>query len=191
MDMKYLKQASSGLWLYRRKNPVVLKDKYDSTCIQYTLGTHSHHEAIIKRNKINSDIEMELHHAKQGYTDKSKFFYYFTLWRRERLERTNEPNIVEHDGIAQREYHPMEEVHVEAVIDNPEDKDNPTVYAAWKAAMTGNIRDELQPTIKELTEEWSLWAEEKKNAKYVSAMSTYVKALVAYLGADELPFNVS
>lgn len=184
MDKKYLKQASSGLWLYRRKTPVLLKGKYGTTYIQHTLGTHSHHEAIIKRNKINSDIEMELHHAKQGNTDKSKFFYYYTPWRRERVERENEPH-------GKDEPHPMEEADVEAIIENPEDKTNPTVYAAWNAAMTGNIPDEFQPTIKELAEEWSVWAKDKKNAKYVSAMSTYVKALVAYLGADEKPFNVS
>ena len=82
MDKKYLKQASSGLWLYRRKTPTLLRNKYGSDYIQYTLHTHSHHEAIIKRNKINADIEMELHHAKQGNNDKSKFYYYYTPWRR-------------------------------------------------------------------------------------------------------------
>jgi len=192
MDKKYLKQASSGLWLYRRKTPVLLKDKYESPYIQYTLHTHSHHEAIIKRNKINADIDMELHHAKHGSTDKSKFYYYYTPWRRERLARADEPYIEEiEQGVGVRKFHPMEEADVESVIDNPEDKNNPTVYAAWSAAKTGNIPDEFQPTIKELADEWSVWAEDKKNSKYISAMSTYVKALVAYLGGDELPFNAS
>lgn len=184
MDKKYLKQASSGLWLYRRKTPVLLRDKYGSDYIQYTLHTHSHHEAIIKRNKINADIEMELHHAKQGNTDKAKFYYYYTPWRRERLERDNEPH-------APDEPHPMEIADVEDIVENPEDKKSPTVYAAWRAAMTGKIPDEFQPTIKELADEWSLWAEDKKDSKYIAAMKTYVNALVAFLGADELPFNVS
>lgn len=184
MDKKYLKQASSGLWLYRRKTPTLLKDKYGSDYIQYTLHTHSHHEAIIKRNKINADIEMELHQAKQGNTDKAKFYYYYTPWRRERLEREN-------TETASGDYHPMENVDVEAIIENPEDKNNPTVYKAWNAAMTGNIPDEFQPTIKELADEWAVWAVDKKDSKYVAAMSTYVNALVAFLGTDDKPFNVS
>lgn len=184
MDKKYLKQASSGLWLYRRKTPTLLKDKYGSEYIQYTLHTHSHHEAIIKRNKINGDIEMELHHAKQGNTDKAKFYYYYTPWRRERLER-------ETTELATDDYHPMEDVDVETIVDNPDDKNDPTVYKAWNAAMTGNIPDEFQPTIKELADEWAVWAADKKDVKYVAAMNTYVNALVAFIGVDEKPFNVS
>ena len=184
MDKKHLKKQSSGLWLYRRKTPVLLKNKYKSAYIQYTLHTHSHHEAVIKRNKINADIDLELHHAKQGTSDKSKFFYYYTPWRRERIERESEQQQDD-------KFHPMEDADVESIIDNPDDKNNPTVYAAWSAAMTGNIPDEFQPTIKELADEWSTWAVDKKDSKYISAMKTYVNALVAFLGTDELPFNVS
>lgn len=186
MDKKYLKRQSSGLWLYRRKTPVLLKDKYESSYIQHSLNTHSYHEAILKRNAINAEIEMELAHVKRGDSDKAKFYQYYTPWRRERVEREDEEV-----RYGNKRYHPMEEVDLEVVIENPEDKVNPAVHAAWSAAMSGNIPSEFQPTIKEVSEEWTQWAEDKKNAKYVSAMATYVKAFVAFLGRDELPANVS
>ena len=184
MDKKYLKRASSGLWLYRRKTPVLLKDKYGSNYIQYTLNTHSYHEAILKRNAINAEIEMELAHSKRGDADKAKFYHYYTPWRKERIERESEQGKDD-------DHHPMEDVDLEVVIEKPEDKGNPAVKAAWTAAMTGEVPEEFQPTINELAEEWSQWAEDKKNAKYVSAMATYVKALVVFLGRDDLPANVS
>ena len=184
MDKKYLKRQDSGLWLYRRKTPVLLKDKYKSSYIQRSLNTHSYHEAILKRNAINAEIDMQLAHVKRGDSDKAKFFHYYTPWRKERVEREGEK-------VEGADHHPMEEADLEVVIENPEDKANPAVQAAWKAAMSGDIPSEFQPTIKEVAEEWSQWAEDKKNAKYVSAMATYVKALVVFLGRDELPANVS
>ncbi len=173
MDKKYLKQASSGLWLYRRKTPVQLRDKYDSDYIQYTLHTHSYNEPIIKRNKKNADIDMELHYAKQGNAEKAKFYYDYTPWRRERLERENEP-------------HSIEIADVMAIVTNPDDKKNPTVHAGWRAAMTGKIPDKFQPTTKELADEWTLWAEDKKDSKYISAMKTYVSALTFLNGRCSL-----
>lgn len=185
MDKKYLKQASSGLWLYRRKTPTLLKERYESDYIQYSLHTHSHNEAIIKRNKISADIDLELHSIKNINSAKSKFYYYYTPWRRERLERDNEPQP---DG-----YHPMEEFDLELLTQDKEEGDDEIkiVNKAWSAAMSGKIPDEFQPTIKELADEWTSWAADKKDAKYVSAMKTYVSALVAFLGSDELPFKVS
>lgn len=185
MDKKYLKRASSGLWMYRRKTPVLLKDKYESNYIQYTLSTHSYHEAILKRNSINADIDMELANAKRGdNSDKAKFYSYYPSWRKERLEREGEV-------VKDADYHPMEEADLEVIIEKPEDKTNPAVHAAWRAAMSGEIPEQFQPTITEIAEEWTAFAEDKKNAKYVSAMATYVKALIAFLGRDELPSNVS
>lgn len=184
MDKKYLKRASSGLWLYRRKTPVLLKDKYGSNYIQHTLNTHSYHEAILKRNAINADIEMELAHVKRGSNDKAKFFHYYSQWRKEYEERQAE---LSKEDL----YNPMEDAEPEQLVDSEEDAKSPAVKAAWTAMKTGKIPEEYQPTIYELAEEWAKWAEDKKNAKYVSAMSTYVKALVAFLGRDELPCNVT
>ena len=90
MDKKYLKRQDSGLWLYRRKTPVLLKDKYKSSYIQHSLNTHSYHEAILKRNAINAEIDMQLAHVKRGDSDKAKFFHYYTPWRKERVEREGE-----------------------------------------------------------------------------------------------------
>ncbi|MEC9260607.1 MAG: DUF6538 domain-containing protein [Pseudomonadota bacterium] len=184
MDKKYLKRASSGLWLYRRKTPVLLKDKYGSNYIQHTLNTHSYHEAILKRNAINADIEMELAHVKRGSYDKAKFFHYYSQWRKEYEERQAE---LSKEDL----YNPMEDAEPEQLVDSEEDAKSPAVKAAWTAMKTGKIPEEYQPTISELAEEWAKWAEDKKNAKYVSSMATYVKALVAFLGRDELPCNVT
>lgn len=184
MDKKYLKRASSGLWLYRRKTPVILKDKYGSNYIQYSLETHSYHEAILKRNAINSEVDLELSLIKRGDADKAKFYHYFTPWRKERVEREGE-------GNREEEYHPMDEADLGVVVDSKDDKANPAVQAAWTAAMTGNIPEEYRPTIRELSEEWATWADGKRDTKYVSAMATYVKALIAFTADDILPSSLT
>jgi integrase len=184
VDKKYLKRASSGLWLYRRKTPTLLKDKYGTEYIQRTLNTHSYPEAILKRNSINADIEMELASSKRKDSEKDKFYEYYMPWRRERLEREGE---VATDG----DYHPMEEADLEVVIETPEDKANPVVHDAWEAAMTGDIPTLYYPSINELAEEWTTWAKDKKNTKYITTLNTAVKALIAVIGRDDLPMNVT
>lgn len=184
MDKKYLKRQSSGLWLYRRKTPVLLKDKYDSSYIQHSLNTHSYHEAILKRNALNAEIEMELAHAKRGSNDKALFFHYYAKWRKEYEER--EAELTKEDL-----YNPMEDAEPELLVDKREDAKSPAVKAAWSAMKTGKIPEQYQPTVSELAEEWAEWAKEKKNAKYVASMATYIKALVSFMGRDDLPSNLT
>lgn len=183
-DKKYLKRASSGLWLYRRKTPVLLQDRYETGYIQQSLGTHSYHEAILKRNALNAEIDLQLAHAKRGDSDKSKFYQYYTPWRKEYVERDAELP-------SDAEYNPMQDADLEVVIEDKQDKNNPAVIAAWKAAISGNVPEEFQQSIKELSEEWTNWVGDKRDHKYVSAMATYVKALIAFLGRDDLPSNVT
>lgn len=184
MSDMYLVRNESGLYLYRRKTPVLLKDKYGSNYIKRSLGTHSRHEAILKRNVINSEIEMELAHAKRGSKDKALFFHYYAKWRKEYEER--EAELTKDDS-----YNPMEDAEPRLLVDKREDAKSPAVQAAWSAMKTGKIPEQYQPTLSELAEEWAEWAKDKKNAKYVSSMATYVKALVAFMGRDDLPSNLT
>jgi integrase len=184
MDKKYLKRQSSGLWLYRRKTPVLLKDKYKSSYIQHSLNTHSYHEAILKRNAINAEIDMQLAHAKRGSNDKALFFHYYAKWRKEYEER--EAELTKEDL-----YNPMEDAEPALLVDKREDAKSPAVKAAWSAMKTGKVPEQYQPTVSELAEEWADWAKDKKNAKYVASMATYIKALVSFMGRDDLPSNLS
>lgn len=51
----------------------------------------------------------------------------------------------------------MQDADLEVVIKDKQDKNNPAVIAAWKAAISGNVPEEFQQTIKELSEEWTNW----------------------------------
>lgn len=73
MDDTYLRRKDSGLFLYRRKTPQLLREKYGKAQIQYSLGTSNRQEAILKRNAINAEIELELAHIKRGNSDKALF----------------------------------------------------------------------------------------------------------------------
>ena len=184
MKDTYLREHDSGLFLYKRKTPVLLKEKYGKDYIQYSLGTHSRVEARLKRDAINAEIELELARAKRGDSDKAQFYHYFNSWR----EEFRGAKTVTTDG---QPHNAMEDADPEVLVDKPQDLKNPAVKAAWNAAKTGVVPEEYQPTIGEVAEEWASWADDKKNAKYVSAMATYVKALIAYLGVDDLPANVT
>lgn len=171
MDETYLRRKDSGLFLYRRKTPQLLREKYGKAQIQYSLGTSNRQEAMLKRNAINAEIELELAHIKRGNSDKALFFKYYSEWRKEYQERESE---ITHE----QPYNPME------------DAKSPAIRAAWNAAKSGEIPSDYQPTVTEVAEEWAVFAVDKKNDKYISSMATYVKAFKAFVGRDELPSNI-
>ena len=183
MDDTYLRRKDSGLFLYRRKTPQLLREKYGKTQIQYSLGTSNRQEAILKRNAINAEIELELAHIKRGNSDKALFFKYYSEWRKEYQERESE---ITHE----QPYNPMEDAEPQLLVDNKEDAKSPAIKAAWRAAKSGEIPSDYQPTVSEMAEEWAAFAVDKKNDKYISSMATYVKALNAFVGRDELPSNI-
>lgn len=179
MDTKYLKRASSGLWLYRRKTPKALKDQYQSAYIQKSLNTHSLLEAQVKRNKINVEIDESIQRLKNGDGDKERFYRYFNDWRKEYIDR-------ERELPSDAEFHPMEEGEPEL-----EDPNDMVGWAAWNAMKSGEVPAEYRLSINELHGKWSEWAEGKKKAKYISTMKTAVKALVAYLESDNRPEEIT
>jgi integrase len=181
MDKKHLKQNSAGSWLYQRKVPKALRDKYSSPVLCVSLETKNLREAQQKRDALNVEIDFKLTEAKNAKPSKGRFNQIYNELRQEHQRYTRE---VRQD--------PENAVTFEEAFD-PESKPvrkDQTYAAAFEAVIKGEVPEVYQLNINELFEEWLVANDAKKNEKYKSTVKTAQKELNAYLQGDEFPGNI-
>lgn len=182
MSNRNLQQTPSGIWLFRRRVPKILSDQYEGVFICMSLETHNIKEARIKRDAINAKINIEMADKKNATSnDKSRFLRFFGGMRDAFVK-----------GV--REERNTDEENMFSYAHDPEDlgKENDQAYvAAFKSAMTGETSEQYRLNITELTKEWLVANVGKRPDKYRSSLTTSSNKLLAYLGSEEFPENIS
>lgn len=181
MDKKNLKLSTSGIWLYRRRVPKLLKDYYESDQICMSLETHSLTEARIKRDAMNAEINLKIIEAKSSRPSKARFNQLFTELRSEYLDNDRRARANDEENMFTYAHD----------LDAKEYQDDETLKDAVVAAVKGKIPDKYKLTISDLVDEWLEANKGKKSAKYVNSVPTYGKAFVKYLGNEEFPDNIT
>lgn len=181
MDKKNLKLSPTGVWLYRRRVPKVLKSFYEAEQICLSLETKSLTEARIKRDAMNAEIDLKVHEVKSSRPSKARFNQLFTELRSEYLEGERKARAGNEENMFSYAYD----------IDRKDIKADETFGDAILAARSGQIPDKYKLTISDLVNEWVKGNTGKKSDKYVSSVPTYGKALVKYLKDEEFPENIS
>lgn len=181
MDKKNLKLSNSGVWLYQRRVPTILQDRYGKKTLVVSLETKNLREALQKRDALNVEIDLKMSEAKSAKPSKGRFNQLYTELRQEyqRYERElrNDPeNAVSFVEAFDPTSKPV--------------RDDKTYESAFEAVVKGEVPEDFKLTIDELFDEWLEANDAKKNDKYKSTVRTSKKELKAYLGGDEFPGNI-
>lgn len=181
MDNTFLKQSPSGVWLYRRRVPKALRHLYDKPEVCISLETKSLTQARIKRDGLNSEIELKLNEVKSSGPSKARFNKLFVELRSEYLRGERQARETGDENMFSYAYDPDQKVV----------RGDKTYEEAYYAVLTGHVPDKYRVSVSELFDVWLEANDAKKADKYKSTVKTAKKALLDYLEADEFPGNIS
>ena len=181
MDKKNLKKSPTGVWLYRRRVPKALQQYYPSETICLSLETKSLTQARIKRDALNSEINLKADETKSSRPSKARFNALFSELRSEYLKGARIERETGEENMFSYAYDP----------DKKAVRGDRTFEDAYYAAMNGKVPDQFKLTVSELFDEWLTANGTKKNEEYISGVKTAKKALITYLEADEFPETIS
>ncbi|UAA37840.1 tyrosine-type recombinase/integrase [Paraneptunicella aestuarii] len=186
MSNRNLQQTPSGVWLFRRRVPQVLSEKYEGTYICMSLETHNVSEARIKRDAINTKINLEIEARKKStVNDKSRFLDFFSEMREVFLKEKRKARQARQESDAENMFN-------NAFAPTDAGKENGKAYVeAFKSARSGEISEEFRLTISELKDEWLTANQNKKPKKYRNMVVTATKKLLEYLDTEEFPESIS
>lgn len=181
MDKKNLKQSPSGVWLFRRRVPTALKQFYDGDTICLSLETKSLTEARVKRDAINSELQLKILETKSSRPSKARFNTIFTELRSEYLKGERKAREEDEENMFTYAFDP----------DQKQVRGDKTFEDAYYAVLSGNVPDKYRLSVADLFDQWLEANKDKKNDKYLSTVETAKKKLLEYLEADEFPENIS
>ncbi|MFC3033321.1 tyrosine-type recombinase/integrase [Pseudoalteromonas fenneropenaei] len=177
MERKYLKRSPTGVWLFRRRVPDILKKhcKKDYFCV--SLETKSITQARIKRDAISANIDLSVEEARSRRLSKERFHTIYReilgLYLEEERDPTGPDGTNTLDYIDPDDWSPI-----------PNDE---TYKKAFYAATLKRVPEQYRYTITELAEAWVKQNKDKKPKKYVDSVTSYSKIFVQYLKQDDLP----
>ncbi|MDF2176990.1 tyrosine-type recombinase/integrase [Aliiglaciecola sp. CAU 1673] len=182
-DTKHLIQNDSGVWLFRRRVPEKLKRFFPGLkFLKQSLETKSLTQARVKRDALNTQIELKLQEETSGLSLKNRFQALYTEMK---------PFYDEGRRMV-REGKWDENFFYDSFDPDLQRKENDETYkAAYYSIVHNEVPERFRLKISELTSEWLKANEGKKDEKYCSTVQTASKFLIEFLGGDELPENVS
>ena len=174
MDKKNLKKSPTGVWLYRRRVPKALQQYYPSETICLSLETKSLTQARIKRDALNSEINLKADETKSSRPSKARFNTLFSELRSEYLKGARIERETGEENMFSYAYDP----------DQKAVRGDKTFEDAYYAAMNGNVPEQYKLTVSELFDEWLTANGTKKNEEYISGVKTAKKAHIALILCD-------